>query len=133
MNKLIARKNFGSITIGDTFEWDDKRNCYVNVFTDEYGESDAKHTESFKIVSETLLDKNDVESLIKYEILEEVVEKNDFVNVFDEIDNLLNKYSEELSQIDTTMADAPECLKVEKRTVLANLSKVLNYLKSLKK
>lgn len=133
MNKLIAKKSFGSITIGDTFEWDDKRNCYVNVFTDEYGESDAKHTESFKIVSEILLDKNDVESLIKYGILEEVVEKNDFVNVFDEIDNLLNKYSEELSQIDTTMVDAPECLKVEKRTVLANLSKVLNYLKSLKK
>ena len=75
--------------------------------------------------------------LIEDGFLEEVVEKKTedkkFVNVFDEIDNLLNKYTDELNNIDEDMVNDPECLKVEKTTVLKNIIKVLNHLKTLRK
>ena len=74
--------------------------------------------------------------LIEDGFLEEVVEKqNDkkFVNVFDEIDNLLEKDEGELDNIDNDMANEPECVKVEKTTVLNNIIKVLNHLKTLRK
>lgn len=72
--------------------------------------------------------------LIEENVLEEVKEQETtFVNVFSEIDNLLNKYSTELENLNKDMANMPECLKVEKSTVLQNLVKVLSHLKSLKK
>lgn len=67
--------------------------------------------------------------------LEEVTEKSNkqFVNVFSEIDALIEKYTNELKTIDVDTKDMPQCLRVEKETVLSNLVKVLNYLKNLKK
>ena len=59
--------------------------------------------------------------------------KKPFVNVFDEIDKMLNTYTSDLKSIDSDMDNAPECLKVEKATVLKNLIKTLNYLKNLRK
>jgi hypothetical protein len=61
-------------------------------------------------------------------------EKNDkFVNVFDEIHDMLETYTEELSNIDEDMANQPACLKIEKETVLRNLINALSHLNSLKK
>ena len=56
-----------------------------------------------------------------------------FVNVFDEIDDMLIKYNADLHNIDKDMKGQPECLKVEKPTVLSNLIKVLTHLKGLRK
>lgn len=65
-------------------------------------------------------------------MLKEVTEKAEpFINVFDEIDSLIEKYTYDLNNIDGQ--DMPECMKVEQRTVMLNLIKVLNYLKGLKK
>jgi len=62
-------------------------------------------------------------------------EKNDtpFVNVFDEIDDMLEEYTNELNEIDTICKEQPACLKVERETVLRNICTVLEHLKSLKK
>lgn len=59
--------------------------------------------------------------------------KQDFVNIFTEIDKLLNKYNGELDAIDLDKEDTPMCVKVEKVTVLKNMIKLLTYLKGLKK
>ena len=59
--------------------------------------------------------------------------EKEFVNVFNAIDNMLDTYKSDLKNIDTDMSDAPECLKVEKTTVLRNLIKTLDYLKNLRK
>ena len=56
-----------------------------------------------------------------------------FVNIFNEIDKLISEYSKDLDGIDNEYKDMPECLKVEKVTVIKNLLKLLTYLKSLKK
>lgn len=76
------------------------------------------------------------EELIKSGILEDpFATKNTepFVNVFDEIDDMLIIYSNELKNIDKDMKDQPACLKVEKTTVLNNMIKILNHLKGLKR
>lgn len=73
--------------------------------------------------------------LIKDGYLEEVNadKKGNFVNVFDEINNLIERYNEQLKNIDLDMANEPQCLKVEKTTVLTNILSVLNHLKTLRK
>jgi hypothetical protein len=73
--------------------------------------------------------------LVEDGYLEEVNEKANakFVNVFDEIEKLLNAYQEELKLIPETMKESPECLRVERTTVLMNMIKVLSYLKTLRK
>lgn len=56
-----------------------------------------------------------------------------FTNVFDEIKTLKEKYNAELSKLNEDMKLAPQCLKVERETVLSNLVKMLDHLESLKK
>ena len=60
-------------------------------------------------------------------------EKGNFVNIFDQIDALIDSYTYELNTIDESMKDSPACMKVEKETVLRNMIKLLDHLKSLKK
>lgn len=66
--------------------------------------------------------------------VEEVDEKKRFVNIFDEIDNKISEYNEELYDLSRgNNDDIPQCLLVEKEAVLRNMIKLLEYLKGLKK
>lgn len=67
--------------------------------------------------------------------MKEIEEKQNapFVNVFDEINTLMDTYQDELNKLDADMANMPACLKVEKETVLNNLITVLEHLNSLRK
>jgi len=72
--------------------------------------------------------------LVEDGYLEEVDTKDKkFVNVFDEISALIDKYQKDLDNIDVDTAGQPQCLKVEKTTVLTNILSVLNHLKTLRK
>ena len=71
--------------------------------------------------------------LIQDGVLEDADDTKAFVNVFDEIDSLTSRYENELKNVDKDMKDFPECMKVERTTVLNNLISVLDYLKGLKK
>lgn len=98
--------------------------------TDDYSsEIKSSYTSSYQISTSY------AKELIEDGYLQEEIEKptKQFVNVFNEIDSLIEKYSIELNNIDKDTKDMPQCLKVEKETVLSNLVKVLNYLKNLKK
>lgn len=97
---------------------------------DDSGEVQSSFYSTFKISPDY------ANSLIKEGYLakdENDVQEKPFVNVFDEIDNLISEYTKEIAHIETDMKDQPRCVKVEKETVLHNLVKVLNYLKDLKK
>ena len=72
-------------------------------------------------------------SLLNVGILKEDKPETSFVNVFDRIDEMIDTYNEDLKNIDKDTEDFPQCIKVEKETVLRNLIKVLSYLKTLKK
>ena len=120
--------------VGDTFTLAEDGN-YEFQKNEEFhkaGESsdiNSSYSATFKI------SKDYAEQLIKDGYLEEVSQKENksFVNVFDEINNLIKRYDEQLKNIDLDMADQPQCVKVEKTTVLTNILSVLNHLKTLRK
>ena len=126
---------FFTAETGDTFTLSEDGTHYVTERNEEFrkagesGEVNSTYNSVFTISPEYAAE------LIKQGYLEPVQDtaKKEFVNIFDEIDNLIKKYSADLKNINTDMADQPECLKVEKTSVLTNILTVLNHLKSLRK
>ena len=121
--------------VGDTFTRSEDGDTYEFQKNEEFHkageESDinSSYSATFKISADY------AKQLIADGYLEEVSPKENksFVNVFDEIDKLIKRYAEQLSNIDLDMADQPQCVKVEKTTVLTNILSVLNHLKELRK
>ena len=124
--------------IGDTFEYDEKANMYVSQHREEYYENDESSLKEVKSIynSDFQISAEYAKELIEEGYLEEATEVNDktpFVNIFDEIDNLLKEYSANLDTLDNDFKDLPACIKVERQTVLQNMITLLKHLKSLKK
>lgn len=133
---------FYDMNVDDTFVLSEDGKSYVSEKTEEFHaatpEDNEDMTSSFK--SWFKISPKWAKQLIEDGYLEEVSPNvtskktnSPFVNVFDEIDKLLNSYKTELNSISDTMANSPECLKVERTTVLSNIIKVLSYLKTLRK
>lgn len=137
MNKTLnVIEPFMYFEPGDVFERAEDGN-YVyedSEFTTVNDESDGEMKTSY--TSKFVISSKYAEELVKKGILEDPFATKDvepFVNVFDEIDDMLTIYSNELKNIDKDMKDQPICLKVEKTTVLNNMIKLLNHLKGLKR
>lgn len=121
--------------VGDTFTLSEDGDTYEFQKNEEFhkagDESDinSSYSATFKISTDY------AKQLITDGYLEEVSQKEskNFVNVFDEIDKLIKRYEDQLANIDLDMADQPQCVKVEKTTVLTNILSVLNHLKELRK
>lgn len=124
--------------VGDTFTLSEDGDTYEFQKNEEFhkagDESDinSSYSATFKISTDY------AKQLITDGYLEEVSQKvnkenKNFVNVFDEIDKLIKRYEDQLANIDLDMADQPQCVKVEKTTVLTNILNVLNHLKELRK
>lgn len=122
---------------GDIFEYDENIKMYVSKHQEEFYKNDDAAVEEIKssYSSEFNISEEYAKSLIKEGYLEEVEDgdKTPFVNVFDEINNLLNKYKAGLATLEEDMANLPTCVKVERQSVLTNLVTLLEHLKSLKK
>lgn len=137
---LKVTKPFFVMEIGDTFEYDANTKQYKSVYNIEHNGSDEKNTmvvstyNSVYTISEEyakmLIDNGYLEESY---IDTESEKPTQFVNIFNEIDKLISEYSKDLNDVDNEYKDMPECLKVEKVTVIKNLLKLLTYLKSLKK
>ena len=117
MKELKVIEPFFNLEIGDKLTLTEDGKSYV--FTDS--DSSVDKTESgdskFSFSAIFKIDSVYAQELIKNGYLEEVdYKKNDtFRNVFDEIDIMLNRYNEELDNLDRDFDDKPACLKVEKR------------------
>lgn len=131
-NTLKVIKPFSFLEEGDVLELNDN-GMYQSVYKSEYtaNDEDCENAASFTSIFE--ISKETAESLIRGGFLSQESEKGNFVNIFDQIDRLIANYTHELNNIDESMKDSPACMKVEKETVLRNMIKLLNYLKSLKK
>lgn len=133
---LIVTKPFFTLDAGDMLELTKDGEMYEASYNEEIGNSIdsgadvyGSYSSSFKIspsYAKELMEQG-------YLKTEDDDNKTTFVNVFTEIDNLIGKYSGELKNIDNDYKNAPQCLKVEKTTVLNNMLTVLNHLKNLKK
>jgi len=128
---------FFTVEIGDTFVLSEDGKSYIAERSEEFHTAKDDNSDlvsSFK--SSFSISTKWAKQLIEDGYLEEATELENtksFVNVFDEIDTLLNKYQAELGKLPDTMAGKPECLKVERATVLSNMIKLLTHLKSLRK
>ena len=137
---LKVTKPFFVMEIGDTFEYDANTKQYKSVYNIEHNGSDEKNTTVVSTYNSVYTISEDyAKMLIDNGYLEESYinteseKPTQFVNIFNEIDKLISEYSKDLNDIDNEYKDMPECLKVEKVTVIKNLLKLLTYLKSLKK
>lgn len=137
MKKILrVVEPFFTAELGDTFTFSDKTNLYESQTQEEFRKSDEDDEVTSSYNATFSISKAYAQELIKDGYLEEVDTKTEdkpFTNVFDEIKTLKEKYSSELSKLDEDMKLSPQCLKVERETVLSNLVKVLNHLESLKK
>lgn len=141
MSKVLkVIKPFFVLDKDDTLELSQDGTTYSSVYKEQTSQSDdgSSNIQS-TYTSEYTISIDYAKMLIEEGFLEEVkrtepiVDKRDFVNVFEEIDMLIEDYTEALNNIDDEMANMPACLKVERKTVLDNLLTVLTHLKSLKK
>ena len=137
---LKVTKPFFVMEIGDTFEYDVNTKQYKSVYNIEHNGSDEKNTTVVSTYNSVYtISEEYAKMLIDNGYLEESYidteseKPTQFINIFNEIDKLISEYSKDLDGIDNEYKDMPECLKVEKVTVIKNLLKLLTYLKSLKK
>ena len=129
---LKVIKPFGIMEKDDEFVMNEN-----GTYTAEYNETTNEEAEdnSFyaQYQSRYTISPEYAQALMEDGFLTEVKDLPKFVNVFDEIDKLSTKYTIDLQNIDQDCDIFPACVKVEKETVLKNILKVLDYLKSLKK
>lgn len=138
MAKVLKVINqFFTLEVGDTFTLTEDGKMYTSQHNEEFHKAGEENEISSSFNATFNISKEYAKELIDEGYLEEVVEttkKNtNFVNVFDEIDSLIARYSNDLKNIDLDLAGQPECLRVEKTTVLKNILSVLDHLKTLRK
>lgn len=127
---------FFDVDVDDTFVLSDDAKFYVFEKNEEFHTNSSETEDLTSSLKSTFkISIKWAKQLVEDGYLEEVNEKANakFVNVFDEIEKLLNAYQEELKLIPETMKESPECLRVERTTVLMNMIKVLSHLKTLRK
>lgn len=136
MTKILkVIKPFFVMEKGDTFEYNADTDQYESVYNEEHNSSNEDNSTVVSSYNSVYrISKEYAKMLLDNEYVEEVDKKARFVNIFDEIDNKLSEYNNELYTLKTKADEnTPQCLLVEKETVLRNMIKLLEYLKGLKK
>lgn len=136
MTKILkVVKPFFVMEEGDTFEYNEETAQYESVYNEEHNSSNEDNSTVVSSYNSVYrISKEYAKMLLDNGYVEEVDEKKRFVNIFDEIDNKLSEYNNELYTLKTKdNENTPQCLLVEKETVLRNMIKLLEYLKGLKK
>lgn len=136
MTKILkVIKPFFVMENGDTFEYNTDTDQYESVYNEEHNSSNEDNSTVVSSYNSVYrISKEYAKMLLDNGYVEEVDDKKRFVNIFDEINNKLSEYNEELYTLSNgDNDDTPQCLLVEKETVLRNMIKLLEYLKGLKK
>lgn len=136
MTKILkVIKPFFVMEDGDTFEYNADTDQYESVYNEEHNSSNEDNSTFVSSYNSVYrISKEYAKMLLDNGYVEEVDKKARFVNIFDEIDNKLSEYNNELYTLKTKADEnTPQCLLVEKETVLRNMIKLLEYLKGLKK
>lgn len=136
MTKILkVIKPFFVMEDGDTFEYNADTDQYESVYNEEHNSSNEDNSTVVSSYNSVYrISKEYAKMLLDNGYVEEVDDKKRFVNIFDEINNKLYEYNNELCNLKSKADEnTPQCLLVEKETVLRNMIKLLEYLKGLKK
>ena len=133
-NKLRVNNNFYGLVPGDILTLSDDGKAYV-LESHNSVDSESGLSSTFDLLF--CIGTQKAEELVKAKVLGEVEEnkkkESQFVNVFDEIDKLLEEYKTEAEKLEHENDDRPHWFKVERSNVLESQVDLLMYLKSLKK
>lgn len=121
--------------VDDIFELSEDGKMYVCEHTEEYHKTDEASSKALdsSYSSKYCISVEFAKQLIEEGYLEEVKDKSTFVNIFDEIDALLAKYTLEYNEAELDIKNGANYTKLERRVVLSNLITLLQHLKGLKK
>lgn len=136
MTKILkVIKPFFVMENGDTFEYNADTDQYESVYNEEHNSSNEDNSTVVSSYNSVYrISKEYAKMLLDNGYVEEVDDKKRFVNIFDEINNKLSEYNNELCVLKSKADEnTPQCLLVEKETVLRNMIKLLEHLKGLKK
>lgn len=136
MTKILkVIKPFFVMENGDTFEYNADTDQYESVYNEEHNSSNEDNSTVVSSYNSVYrISKEYAKMLLDNGYVEEVDDKKRFVNIFDEINNKLSEYNNELCVLKSKADEnTPQCLLVEKETVLRNMIKLLECLKGLKK
>lgn len=136
MTKILkVIKPFFVMENGDTFEYNADIDQYESVYNEEHNSSNEDNSTVVSSYNSVYrISKEYAKMLLDNGYVEEVDDKKRFINIFDEINNKLSEYNNELCSLKSKADEnTPQCLLVEKETVLRNMIKLLEYLKGLKK
>ena len=136
MTKILkVIKPFFVMENGDTFEYNADIDQYESVYNEEHNSSNEDNSTVVSSYNSVYrISKEYAKMLLDNGYVEEVDDKKRFINIFDEINNKLSEYNNELYALKSKADEnTPQCLLVEKETVLRNMIKLLEYLKGLKK
>lgn len=136
MTKILkVIKPFFVMENGDTFEYNADTDQYESVYNEEHNSSNEDNSTVVSSYNSVYrISKEYAKMLLDNGYVEEVDDKKRFVNIFNEINNKLSEYNNELCVLKSKADEnTPQCLLVEKETVLRNMIKLLEYLKGLKK
>lgn len=136
MTKILkVIKPFFVMENGDTFEYNADTDQYESVYNEEHNSSNEDNSTVVSSYNSVYrISKEYAKMLLDNGYVEEVDDKKRFVNIFDEINNKLSEYNNELCVLKSKADEnTPQCLLTEKETVLRNMIKLLEYLKGLKK
>lgn len=136
MTKILkVIKPFFVMEKGDTFEYNADTDQYESVYNEEHNSSNEDNSTVISSYNSVYrISKEYAKMLLDNGYVEEVDDKKRFVNIFDEINNKLSEYNNKLYALKSKADEnTPQCLLVEKETVLRNMIKLLEYLKELKK
>lgn len=136
MTKILkVIKPFFVMENGDTFEYNADTDQYESVYNEEHNSSNEDNSTVVSSYNSVYrISKEYAKILLDNGYVEEVDDKKRFVNIFDEINNKLSEYNNELCVLKSKADEnTPQCLLVERETVLRNMIKLLEYLKGLKK
>ena len=142
MKNLKVIKKFGQREVGDIFEYSEDNKMYVCELTHDNSYYDVATNKMCHAVNTSKDEYSEAyaQKLVAAGYLEPVNDTHDakdvsqdFVNVFDEMKKLKDKYQNCLDHLEENYEDKPACLKVEEETVMTNMVHLLDYLMSLKK
>ena len=135
-NKILkVIEPFFTLSVGDELELSRDGNFYAIEKNEEYDEHNTDKSKKAIYNSSLTISKDYAEELIHDGFLEDKISSEldkPFVNIFDEIDDLISRYTSDLHKTESDKGLHP-AIKHEAVTVYNNLISVLEHLKALKK
>lgn len=129
IDKLIVKAPVASLGKGDVLEYDKDTNLYTLAYSDTAdGVTSYNEISLSPAIAQHLIDEDTLEVYTEPEKA-----NTNFVNIFDELDNLKERFTTCIANLDKDYKNLPDCMKAEAKAVYTNQLSLVEHLQSLKR